>query len=168
MDPERQVALRGPCYHLNKQTCSGDNKLSIYINENWIAKETHAEQTLCFFGFLHIYTLPIISATVRPLENLPLGSPLPKSIPYHGRLAWARLLLRYLLFPTSERESPNINCTILQLWPSMRRPKMVTAINATMTFMVDWYLARWKCASLGLPSKVEDLGLDLNTLYKDL
>jgi len=31
--------------------------------------------------------LPIISATVRPLENLPLGSPLPKSIPYHGKLA---------------------------------------------------------------------------------
>lgn len=85
-----------------------------------------------------IEVLPIISATVRPLENLPLGNPLPKSIPYQGKLAWARLLLKYLLFPTSERESPNINCTILQLWPSIRMPKMVTTNIATPTlsFMV--------------------------------
>lgn len=82
--------------------------------------------------------VPIISATVRPLLNLPLGNPLPKSIPYHGKLAWAKLLLRYLLFPTSERESPNMNCTVLQLQPSMAIPRTVTNIvSTTKKFMFD-------------------------------
>ena len=81
--------------------------------------------------------VPIMSATVRPLENLPLGNPFPKSIPYHGRFAWAKLLLRYLLFPTSERESPNMNCTVLQLYPSMAIPRTVTIIvSITRKFMM--------------------------------
>jgi len=37
---------------------------------------------------------PTMSATVRPLQNLPLGMPLPKSMPYHGVAARARLLVR--------------------------------------------------------------------------
>lgn len=61
-------------------------------------------KTLFIFdlGYTGVYAItrdkkklvPIISATVRPLENLPLGNPLPKSIPYQGRLARARLLER--------------------------------------------------------------------------
>lgn len=86
--------------------------------------------------------VPIISATVRPLENLPLGKPLPKSMPYQGRLAWARLLERYLLFPTSERESPNMNCTILQWHPSSSFPKMTITIktNPTLRFIFVYLL----------------------------
>lgn len=88
--------------------------------------------------------LPMISATVRPLVNLPLGSPLPKSIPYHGKLAWARLLERYLLFPTSDRESPKMNCTILQSHLSSPIPKIVATIttSARLNFMFlsnKWY-----------------------------
>ena len=95
-------------------------------------------------------TLPIISATVRPLVNLPLGSPLPKSIPYHGKLAWARLLLRYMLLPTSESESPKMNCTILHSPPSIVTPRTAAATHiakATSNFISSesnyWCLSRF-------------------------
>ena len=55
--------------------------------------------------------IPMISAMVRPFVNLPLGIPLPKSIPYHGRAGRARLLGRRMLLPTSNKESPKMNCT---------------------------------------------------------
>lgn len=57
--------------------------------------------------------IPMISAMVRPFVNLPLGNPLPKSIPYHGRAGRARLLGRRMLLPTSNKESPKMNCTAL-------------------------------------------------------
>lgn len=83
--------------------------------------------------------LPIISATVRPLENLPLGKPLPKSMPYQGRLARARLLESLSLLPTSDSESPKMNCTTLQLYPLIAIVNTVTIIaNATVNFMFQF------------------------------
>lgn len=79
----------------------------------------------------------MISATVRPLVYLPLGNPFPKSIPYHGKLALAKLLGRRWLLPTSESESPKINCTTLQSYPWIETPNMVTIIanNTAINFI---------------------------------
>lgn len=43
------------------------------------------------------------------------------------------------MFPTSERESPKMNCTTLQSYPSMATPKRVVTIivHATVNFIID-------------------------------
>ena len=53
------------------------------------------------------YYIPIKSGGVLPLENLPVGFPPMKSLPYGGKLHLA-VVVRLLLLPLSTMESPNV------------------------------------------------------------